>query len=143
MRIGELATACGVSTRALRYYEQRGLLLARRQGNGYREYEESAVTRVHNIRMLLDAGLSAENIRELNSCLDEDLDHVPTCLEAVALYERRLQLVRRQLTALAEVQSKLEDKLHQLRTHHRTTGVALAEQSGSGTGVCPTPSLAR
>lgn len=116
MRIGELASASGVSTRALRYYEQRGLLRARRQQNGYREYEESAVTRVHNIRMLLDVGLSAANIRELNSCLDEDLDYVPTCLEAVALYEQRLRAVRAQLTALAEVRSKLEDKLRQLRT---------------------------
>jgi DNA-binding transcriptional MerR regulator len=116
VRIGELASASGVSTRALRYYEQRGLLRARRQQNGYREYDESAVMRVHNIRMLLGAGLNVENIRELNACLDEDLDHVPTCLEAVAMYEQRLQAVRAQLTALAEAQSKLEDKLRQLRT---------------------------
>lgn len=115
MRIGELASAAGVSTRALRYYEQRGLLRARRQANGYREYEGSAVTRVYNIRILLDAGLNVENIRELNSCLDEDLDHVPSCGEAVALYERRLRVVRAQLTALAEVRSKLEDKLCELR----------------------------
>lgn len=117
-----------MTTRALRYYEERGLLRARRQGDGYREYDQSAVTRVHNIRLLLDAGLSAENIREMNSCLEEDLAHVPTCLEAVALYEQRLLAVRRQLTALGEVEGKLEEKLHQLRTHRRAPEMPL----GSG-----------
>ncbi|PWW55537.1 MerR family transcriptional regulator [Actinokineospora spheciospongiae] len=130
MRIGELARASGVTTRALRYYEERGLLRSRRQGNGYREYDQSAVTRVHNIRLLLDAGLSAENIREMNSCLEEDLAHVPTCLEAVALYEQRLLAVRRQLMALGEVESRLEEKLRQLRTDHRTSEVSLAEHRG-------------
>jgi DNA-binding transcriptional MerR regulator len=119
MRIGELARASGVSTRALRYYEQRGLLEAGRQSNGYREYDEAAVTRVQNIRTLLDAGLSAEDIRGLNSCLDEDLTRVPTCLEAVALYERRLAAVRQQLAVLSEVEITLAERLHLLRTHHR------------------------
>lgn len=116
MRIGQLAIASGVSTRALRYYEQRGLLLSRRRENGYREYEESAIVRVTNIRTLLEAGLSADNIRELNSCLDEDLDHAPSCREAVALYERRLRLVRRQLAVLADVESRLESGLRRLRS---------------------------
>lgn len=119
MRIGELASASGVSTRALRYYEQRGLLEAGRQSNGYREYDETAVTRVRNIRTLLDAGLSAENIRALNSCLDEDLAEVPVCLEAVALYERRLASVRQQITVLSEVETTLTERLHLLRTHRQ------------------------
>jgi DNA-binding transcriptional MerR regulator len=119
MRIGELASASGVSTRALRYYEQRGLIEAGRQSNGYREYEQAAVTRVQNIRTLLDAGLSAEDIRGLNSCLDEDLAHVPTCLEAITLYERRLATVRRQVAVLSEVETTLAERLRLLRAHRR------------------------
>lgn len=119
MRIGELASASGVSTRALRYYEQRGLIEARRQSNGYREYEDAAVTRVQNIRTLLDAGLSAEDIRGLNSCLDEDLSRVPTCLDAITLYERRLATVRRQIAVLSEVETTLAERLQLLRTHRR------------------------
>lgn len=79
MRIGELASASGVSTRALRYYEERGLLTADRRRNGYRDYDDAAVARVHNIRTLLDAGLSAENIGALTACLDHDLATTPTC----------------------------------------------------------------
>lgn len=121
MRIGELADAAGVSTRALRYYEKRCLLQARRQDNGYRTYEDSAVTRVHNIRALLDAGLNADDIRELNSRLDEQpLDHVPACQEAYSLYEQRLRAVRAKLAALAEVESKLQAKVAEFRSepHH-------------------------
>jgi len=41
MRIGELARRAGASARSIRYYEEQGLLLARRQANGYREYDEA------------------------------------------------------------------------------------------------------
>lgn len=52
MRIGEPARRAGVSTRALRYYEQRGLIRSRRSANGYREYDESDVRIVAEIRAL-------------------------------------------------------------------------------------------
>ncbi|HEY8454664.1 MAG TPA: MerR family DNA-binding transcriptional regulator [Actinopolymorphaceae bacterium] len=57
MRIGELARRTGVSVRALRYYEEQGLLSADRSPNGYREYDESAVDRVDQIQLLYSAGL--------------------------------------------------------------------------------------
>lgn len=113
MRIGELAKAAGVSPRSLRYYEQRGLLRARRQDNGYREYDASAVTRVHNIRTLLDTGLKADEIRALGSCID---DHDPGQgpADARALYEQRLRVVRSRLAALAELERRIADKLGEL-----------------------------
>jgi MerR family regulatory protein len=41
MLIGELAERAGTSTRTLRYYEQHGLVRARRSANGYRVYDEA------------------------------------------------------------------------------------------------------
>ncbi|MEV5559389.1 MerR family transcriptional regulator [Nonomuraea wenchangensis] len=70
MRIGELAARSGVSVRALRYYEEQGLLKANRSGSGQRRYPESAVDRVHLIQMLYAAGLSSRTIAELLPCVE-------------------------------------------------------------------------
>ncbi|MDX3105030.1 MerR family transcriptional regulator [Nonomuraea angiospora] len=70
MRIGELATRSGVSVRALRYYEEQGLLEAERSDSGQRHYPASAADRVHLIQMLYSAGLSSRTIAELLPCVD-------------------------------------------------------------------------
>ena len=68
MKIGELSHRTGVATRLLRYYEQQDLLHPDRLANGYRDYPESAVQRVQQIRDLLQAGLSTGVIREIVPC---------------------------------------------------------------------------
>ncbi|MCG6495830.1 MerR family transcriptional regulator [Kitasatospora sp. A2-31] len=65
MRIGELARRTGVSARALRYYEEQGLLSPERRPSGYREYGEHDVRAVHGIRTLLAAGLGSAVIAEI------------------------------------------------------------------------------
>lgn len=116
MRIGELAHRTGATTRALRYYEQRGLLGSGRGTNGYREYGPDAARRVRNIRRLLEAGLGCDDIRELDACLDRDLDEEPTCADAIALYEQRLDTVRRRIDALVDVHRSLRKQLDHLRS---------------------------
>lgn len=39
MRIGDAAAAAGMTPRALRYYEQQGLVTARRTPSGHRVYD--------------------------------------------------------------------------------------------------------
>lgn len=47
MRIGEAAATAGMSTKPLRFYEERSLLPpAERAANGYREYAEDTVSRL-------------------------------------------------------------------------------------------------
>ncbi|WP_030452483.1 MerR family transcriptional regulator [Herbidospora cretacea] len=70
MRIGELAAQSGVSVRALRYYEEQGLLKADRSGSGQRRYPASAADRVQLIQMLYAAGLSSRTIAELLPCVE-------------------------------------------------------------------------
>ncbi len=71
MRIGELAERTGISRRLLRYYEEQGLITPSRAPNGYREYEESHVDVVLQIKGLLDAGLPTRIIQQLLPCLDK------------------------------------------------------------------------
>jgi DNA-binding transcriptional MerR regulator len=70
MRIGDLAAHSGVSVRALRYYEEQGLLVADRSQSGQRHFGEDAVERVHFIQAMYAAGLSSRNIATLLPCID-------------------------------------------------------------------------
>lgn len=59
MRIGELSRRSGISTTALRYYEQLGLLAPRdRAASGYRVYDDDAVERLGFIRAAKAVGLT-------------------------------------------------------------------------------------
>ncbi|MGV9305954.1 MerR family transcriptional regulator [Nonomuraea sp. NPDC003727] len=82
VRIGELSRRTGVPSRMLRYYEEQGLLGASRSDNGYRCYGEAAVSRVQQIRGLLDAGLTTEIIRRILPFLEgpEGIHVHPACL---------------------------------------------------------------
>ena len=50
MLIKDLAERAGVSVKAVRYYESRGLLSPGRAANGYREYDDGDVLVVREIR---------------------------------------------------------------------------------------------
>ena len=71
MRIGELSDATGASTRALRYYEEQGLIRSERLSNGYRDYRPGAVEIVAFIQDLLAAGLSSQILRDIMPCVDD------------------------------------------------------------------------
>ncbi len=63
MKIGELATAAGVTVDTIRYYERRGLIPPpRRRPSGYRDYEPATVERVVLARRLQQLGLTLDEI---------------------------------------------------------------------------------
>jgi len=70
MRIGELAARSKVSTRALRYYGEQGILVSERTHSGQRIYAEDAVERVQLIQQLFAAGLASSTIAEILPCVD-------------------------------------------------------------------------
>jgi DNA-binding transcriptional MerR regulator len=110
--IGELAKRTGVSARALRHYEEKGLLEPARDANGYRLYDESALAVVAQIKVMLGAGLNAAAIRRYLDCvriggrgrtvdlcpaLREELDRVAARLAA---QQAAAESTRRRLDAL-------------------------------------------
>lgn len=82
MRIGELSERTGASVRSLRHYEANGLISARRDANGYRDFPESAVETVARIRALLAAGLPLATIRQMLPCT---LDATPRLVPCESL----------------------------------------------------------
>ncbi|GAB3808333.1 MerR family transcriptional regulator [Micromonospora zhanjiangensis] len=96
MRISELARRTGSTPRALRYYEEQGLLRPDRSSSGYRHYDQRAVRAVGHIRLLLSAGLNTAAIAEILPCIPDDVTVLaPTCPELLdALADERDRITR-------------------------------------------------
>ncbi|WP_067467014.1 MerR family transcriptional regulator [Nocardia amamiensis] len=107
MRIGELSRRTGVNAHQLRYYEAQGLLEADRGANGYREFDEHAVLRVKQIRHLLGAGLSSEDIAYLLPCAVGEAPELLGCPELLAAMRSRLQRLDEQMDRLAQSRDAL------------------------------------
>lgn len=109
MRIGELSRRTGVNTHQLRYYEAQGLLEADRGANGYREYGEDALLRVKQIRHLLGAGLSSEDIAYLLPCAVGEAPELPGCPELVEAMRSRMRRLDDQMSRLARSREALAE----------------------------------
>jgi DNA-binding transcriptional MerR regulator len=144
MRIGEAAAAAGLTPRALRYYEQRGLLAARRTLSGHREYGQGDVHRLRTVRELLDAGLTIGDIQSFVHVLDlasssggeapeiGGLDGAGHCPVAEITLQRLADLDRR-IERLTELRNRLDDALaHRFGDLFRTVDPIT-------TGPCPSP----
>ncbi|MFI5808486.1 MerR family transcriptional regulator [Streptomyces sp. NPDC051561] len=73
MRIGDAAAAAGLTPRALRYYEQQGLLTPGRAPSGHREYGSQDIRRLRTVRELLEAGLTIADVRSFAHVLERAL----------------------------------------------------------------------
>ncbi|MDX2558203.1 MerR family transcriptional regulator [Streptomyces sp. TX20-6-3] len=111
MRIGELARRTGGSPRALRHYEAAGLITSTRAANGYRVYGEDAVTRVSNIRYLLDAGLTLDDVSAFRSCLDGDMPAAPPSARGLEIARERLAVLDARIAAQTEARNRLARRL--------------------------------
>ncbi|WP_326826359.1 MerR family transcriptional regulator [Streptosporangium sp. NBC_01639] len=111
MRIGELARRAGVSTRALRYYEQQGLITARRTANGYREYGEADLRLVTEIRSLLGVGFTLEDARPFVACLRAGHASGGSCPESVEVYQRKLTEIDDEIRTLLARRAEVAEQL--------------------------------
>jgi MerR family transcriptional regulator, copper efflux regulator len=116
MRIGELAERAGVSTKAIRYYEQVGILAPPlRTASGYRSYDEAALGRLGFVRAAQAVGLTLGEIRNVIDFRDHGqapCAHVTDLLRrhAADLEARiaELQQLRGELRQLAERATTLD-----------------------------------
>jgi putative AdoMet-dependent methyltransferase len=71
VKINELAHRLGVTSRAIRFYEEKGLLPSgKREANGYRSFDEDDAWRLQTIVALREFGLPLETIEQLLHGLD-------------------------------------------------------------------------
>lgn len=65
LRINEVSIKTGLTKKAVRFYEKKGLLNVERISNGYREYNEDDIELLKNIKSLRMAGISVSDIKLL------------------------------------------------------------------------------
>jgi DNA-binding transcriptional MerR regulator len=115
-RIQDVADEVGLTTRAIRYYEEMGLLTpAARSDGSHRLYDETDVERLRAIRGLRDdAGFSLGDIVRLL----EDTDHLARSRAAfhdTASPVERLRILRDGLERVDRQLGLLEDKIGRLQ----------------------------
>ncbi|KJE19681.1 putative transcriptional regulator [Frankia torreyi] len=119
MQIGELARVTGTTPRALRYYEEQGLLRSSRTSAGYRVYDDAAVTTVGTIRSLLASGFTVDDVRSLLPLLDHPLPERfqarPACADALAVAARRLSMLEERIADLTVLRDRLAHRLDPTR----------------------------
>ena len=111
MRIGELAARAGTTARALRYYEARGLLVARRDELGHRTYDESDLKLLRQIRTLQDFGFELEETRPFVECLRAGHPEGDSCPASLAVYRRKLDELDALIGELRAVREKVAEQL--------------------------------
>ncbi|OZC63765.1 MerR family transcriptional regulator [Rhodococcus sp. 06-462-5] len=117
MRIGEVAHLAGVSTRALRYYEEQGLLASERTSSEQRVYAESAVERVKLLQQLFSAGLSSRKILKLLPCIDSGQSS-PEAFEIMRIERDRITAAMADLAATRDVLDRMIDIAHNPTPEH-------------------------
>ncbi|MEU0039452.1 MerR family transcriptional regulator [Streptomyces sp. NPDC006333] len=113
IRIGEVARGAGVSVRAVRYYEQQGLLVAERSPAGQRLYRQDAIVLVRFFQQMFGAGLTSRRITELLPCWDSG--HTDAHQRAMLRVER--DRIQAKINELEAALGRLDEIIAITNTH--------------------------
>ncbi len=124
MQIGELAQQVGVSTKALRFYEQAGVLAEPpRRPSGYRDYDQTALARLRFVKGAQAAGLT---LAEIVQIVAVRAAQGPPCTHVVGLLDRHAADLDRRITELASARDEVE------RLRERAAGLDPADCTAYG-----------
>jgi DNA-binding transcriptional MerR regulator len=108
LTIGRLATLTGVSAKAIRYYEEIGLLPRPPRGaNRYRRYGASDVNRVRLLRRIRLLGAPLSLARPLLVGAD-DARCVDVQMEVLSLVRERLRAIDQEIAELGQLRAQIE-----------------------------------
>ena len=116
MRIGEVASTCGLTTRTLRYWQEIGLLMPSGHSEGgerlYSAAEVERATRIRELQELL--GLSLAEIRVVLDT-EDTLDRLRTAYKRNARAELQSRLLVESMEANDRLLVRLDDTLARIQ----------------------------
>ncbi len=133
LTVGQVARAAGVSTKAVRLYEARGLLpVAPRTAGGYRVFTESDVDTVRFIRRARSLGLGLDAAAEI---LATHRSGAAPCDRTGPLLDQRIAEIDQTLRELRELRATL---IAARRTDHHTDADRAGDVGDDDPGgICP------
>ena len=84
MLLNEIANEVGMTKRAIKYYEEKGLLSVNKSNNGYRDYSTNDVDTLKRISVYRKLGVSVKDIKSLLENNDKDV--------LVRIYNEKMRL---------------------------------------------------
>jgi len=127
--IGDMAGELGISTRAIRFYEDQGMLAPQRAG-GNRVYAARDLARLKLILRGKRLGFSLSDIRELLDLYDADRNHLEQLRQTLDKGRVRIAELEQQMTELAQT-------LQELREHEALILDLIKQREA---GACTSPS---
>ncbi|MCW8887016.1 MAG: heavy metal-responsive transcriptional regulator [Motiliproteus sp.] len=105
--IGKLATATGLSTDAIRFYEKQGLITpSSRTESGYRQYDSKALERIKFIAHAKEVGFTLDEIYHLLLLQD---DPTGSCAEVKEHGRQKIKEISRKLVLLTQMKESLTE----------------------------------
>ncbi len=105
LTISEISRRSGVASSALRFYEERGLIMSMRAGSGHRRYPRSVLRRIAFIVFAQRIGLSLDEISaELRKL---PADRTPTCRDWSRLSGEWMKRIDQRLAELERLKEGL------------------------------------
>ena len=110
MKIGNLSTSVGIDIQTLRYYESQGLIAEpTRLANGYRDYPNSAITKLEFIKKAKLVGFTLKEIKDLLAIQVTKDEH--TCQEVKQFTQVKLDEIENKICELLAIEKALK-KIH-------------------------------
>ncbi len=117
MKIGEVARKAGMTVRAVRYYEELGLVQPDgHSSGGFRLYGEKNLKRLRVIDFLKGMGLSLAEIREILLAKKSSGASIDSVRTLFRIYGERLSQIESQIKALSQMRDEIAQVVTILRS---------------------------
>ena len=115
IRIGDMANLFGVTLRTLRFYEDKGLISPKREGNT-RLYSRRDVSRLKLIMLGRKVGFSLREVKQIMDLYDPEGRNIKQLRTLIDKSERQMVKLEKQREAIEEAMSDLQNALDDWRS---------------------------